>query len=553
MHPRFTLRLPAWLLALSCATLLAACSDSNNDTPATPPADEQPAPPETTPPIEPPVQTGAWTTGDLHAHTLQSADAHGLISLESLLDSGLNRYGLDWIAISNHLRMTAVDHTGSNIAGGPLNFSQTMALHEVPFIQSAQASGQYSGKTIFSSVEWDMPAHEHVNLGLGLNDPLSEKSLLAHQEFNYLFTQDRYSDVSKFDPALVARLGPTRYNRTHEDAMRALAWVRDNHPDSYMLLNHPSRYDANYQIADIREMNDLAPTIMFAIEGMVGNQMEPDRGGYSQTHRTYGGTDYLVAKLGGAWDALLGEGRQMWIVANSDYHFTLSPVSGSLYSSGYAPGEYAKTYLWKDGETTADLLAALRSGRMFGVFGDLIDALDFSAGQGDDTAHMGQSLQVERGTPVDVTIRFRVPETNNYEYPIGSGSTRSMSTSVDHVDLIVGEVTGRAEPGTPAYDNATNASTRVLKRFTRADWTRDEDGYYVIRHTTTANGNMYLRLRGTNLGVNVAGETRDGEPLSDPRIALPDNAHHQARFDAINLRNYSDLWFYSNPVFVSVE
>ncbi len=27
----------------------------------------------------------------------------------------------------------------------------------------------------------------------------------------------------------------------------------------------------------------------------------------------------------------------------------------------------------------------------------------------------------------------------------------------------------------------------------------------------------------------------------------------KARFDAINARNYNDLWFYSNPVFVSVE
>ena len=26
-----------------------------------------------------------------------------------------------------------------------------------------------------------------------------------------------------------------------------------------------------------------------------------------------------------------------------------------------------------------------------------------------------------------------------------------------------------------------------------------------------------------------------------------------ARFNAINGRNYNDLWFYSNPVFVSVQ
>ena len=49
---------------------------------------------------------------------------------------------------------------------------------------------------------------------------------------------------------------------------------------------------------------------MFGFEGMPGNQMEPDRGGLNLTtaeNRTYGGSDYMLAKVGGAWDALLGE------------------------------------------------------------------------------------------------------------------------------------------------------------------------------------------------------------------------------------------------------
>ena len=551
-------RLTALLAALSLAFLLPACGGDSDDDHQEPPAQEETTPPDTTtPPVEEPVaEAGAWSTGDLHAHTLQSPDAHGLISLESLLDTGLERYGLDWIAVSNHLRVTSVDHTGAAIPGGPVNFAQAMIDYEVPFIEAAKASGKYAGKTIFSSVEWDMPAHEHVNLGIGVNNPHSEESLNAMLEFNYLFTKASSSDVTKFDPELVARLGPTRYNNTHEDAIRAMEWVRDNHPDSYMLLNHPSRYTTNYTIADIREMHDTAPTIMFAMEGMVGNQMEPDRGGYAEAYteanlpfRTYGGADYLVAKLGGGWDALLGEGRRIWSVANSDYHFTLSQ---GLYSSGYAPGEYAKTYLWKDGDSMADILEGLRSGRMFGVFGDLIDALDFQVGTGEAVAHMGQELKAAQGDEVEVTIRFRMPDTNNYEYPIGSSSTRGMSAAVDHVDLIVGDVNERAEPGTPGYDASTNPTTKVLARFDRNNWTMDDEGYYVIRHTMTAERNQYLRLRGTNLGVDVAGEMVDGEPLPDERITIP-VTEHQARFDAINMRNYSDLWFYSNPIFVSVQ
>jgi len=33
-------------------------------------------------------------------------------------------------------------------------------------------------------------------------------------------------------------------------------------------------------------------------------------------------------------------------------------------------------------------------------------------------------------------------------------------------------------------------------------------------------------------------------------VDLADNA---ARFNAINAHNYNDLWFYSNPVFVTVK
>ena len=70
--------------------------------------------------------------------------------------------------------------------------------------------------------------------------------------------------------------------------------------------------------------------------------MEPDRGGYAEAYtpaklpnRTYGGVDYLVAQLGGTWDALLGEGRRIWTVADSDFHFRVNATG--QYSSGYAP------------------------------------------------------------------------------------------------------------------------------------------------------------------------------------------------------------------------
>ncbi|MFE3974710.1 MULTISPECIES: hypothetical protein [unclassified Peribacillus] len=62
--------------------------------------------------------------------------------------------------------------------------------------------------------------------------------------------------------------------------------------------------------------------------------------------------------------------------------------------------------------------------------------------------------------------------------------------------------------------------------------------------------NQYFRLRGTNLGANVSGETIDGEPLIDTKTENEDN---ETRFSKINKRNYKDLWFYSYQIFISVE
>ena len=294
-------------LSLACVTLLSACggSDDDDDAPAKPPVVTEP-----TPSPQAPVITGAWSAGDLHVHTIQSDDAQ--TTLETVLDQAFNRYKLDWAALSNHLRMSKRDHTGLDIPGGPVPFSTGMARYEAPFIQQAQAAGRYAGKIIFSSFEWDMPTHDHVNIGIGVNEPMSAKSLRAVAEFEYLYTNKA---ANLFDPQLVADLaGQPRAYSTHADSLAALKWLRDKHPDSYMLLNHPSRYAGKYTIGQLREMHDLAPSIFFAIEGMVGNQMEPDRGGYAEAYtpaklpnRTYGGVDYLVAQLGGTWDALLGE------------------------------------------------------------------------------------------------------------------------------------------------------------------------------------------------------------------------------------------------------
>ncbi|GKS89930.1 S-layer protein [Acidovorax sp. SUPP2539] len=518
--------------------LLAGCGGSGDGTPA--------------------AEQGRWTTGDLHTHTVQSDDSRTTQTLDFLLGKAFTTYRLDWMAVTNHLRSSKYDNA-ANLLPAPKAFAYGMEAYEIPRIQALQASGNYAGKLIFSGFEWDMPTHDHIGVGLFEGSSGSLKpSTSGAKEFQYLFTTGA---ESLFDAADVARWKaqyPQRFNQTADDALKAIAWLKAKYPDtSYALINHPSRNPGKYSIADLRQMNDLAPRIVFAIEGMVGNQLEPDRGGYTsayidanQANRTYGGTDAIVAKLGGVWDALLGEGRRIWNIADSDSHFE---IDSNNNSSGYYPGEYAKNHVWQSSKAEGGiggLVDSLRAGRSFGVFGDLINALDFNVYALSGKGTMGQEIKASAGESVTVRIRFKSPPVNNYQRPVASGNLGNMTPKVDHIDLIAGDVGERAQPGSAAYQQATNPTTRVLRRFTAADWTQDGEGYYTMEIPLTIAKNQYLRLRGTNLGENVAGLTANGEPLADQAVTTSDPAQ---RHDQINDRNYGNLWFYSNPIFVSVR
>jgi hypothetical protein len=540
------------------AIMLTACgggSDGGLSIVGLPVAPAAPVPSPAAPPPPPaPSATpaGRWTVGDLHIHTMQSDDTQQISTLDQVLAKAFDKFGLDWAALSDHLRLSSYDNDGNKLAA-QIPFSLGMAKYQVPRIKALQASGKYADKTIFSSFEWDMPTHDHGNVGIVTDNPMSDAALKAASQFEYLFTNR--------DPALFPADDVTAWNAkdarafsTHEDVLKAIAWLKKNYPDtSYLQINHPSRNPGKYTIAQLREMNDAAPNIVFSLEGMVGNQMEPDRGGYNSTYtpanlpsRTYGGVDYLVAKLGGTWDALLSEGRHIWNVGDSDYHFT---TSQGLYSSGYAPGEYARNHLWGDIKDPKSLLTALRSGKLFAVNGGLINALDFKVQSAKGAGEMGAEVAAKPGEDLKITIRFKSPERNNFEFQLGSGVLANVKPVVDHIDLIAGDVTGPETPGTPGYSRDTNPSTRVLKRFTRSDWTLDAEGYFAVSYMMKAGSNQYFRLRGTNLGTDVPNETAAGEPLFDAQTTGADNV---ARFNAINARNYSDLWFYSNPVFVKV-
>ncbi|WP_155703163.1 S-layer homology domain-containing protein [Paenibacillus psychroresistens] len=505
--------------------------------------------------------TGKWITGEFHAHTFESDDAQS--SLENVLENAFTKYGLDWIATANHLRSSKRDDNGADVPGGPIPFSQGAINYEVPKVKALQAAGNYSDKTIFSGFEWDIPKHDHGAIGILSDTPGSVEALKAANQFEYLFT-NRPENMFDANDVATWNLTDSRItNFDHADSLTGIKWLQKNFADkSYFLVTHPSRGVGKTTIADLRDFNDAAPNINFGFEGMLGNQMEPDRGGYNTTYnianptaddnykyRSFGGSDYMITKVGGVWDALLGEGRNYWNFANSDFHFK---ILGSN-SSGYWPGEYAKNYTWTNGNDMQSVVNGMRSGKSFSVYGDLINALDFNIEGNDGKLEMGAAnpqITVTEGDHLQLTIRFKSPAKNNYEVPVLNGVPANIAPKVDHVDLIAGDVSDeKAVAGTSAYNKDTNDSTSVIATFTSEDWTTDQDGYNVISYDLgAAKKKQYFRLRGTNLGLNVPGETdAEGNPLLDPKTNDSDDT---TRFNNINDRNYKDLWFYSNPIFV---
>ncbi|WP_291652768.1 immunoglobulin-like domain-containing protein [Clostridium sp.] len=501
---------------------------------------------------------GRWMTGEYHVHTVQSNDVSEKdVNIKNILDTGFNKYGYDWLMFADHLRMSPREINGEPVFdsnGEESKEARYKAIEkQLEEIKKLKEEGKYTDKIIYTGFEWDMLGYDHASVGIIEGD--KEVPIDAIKEFEYLFSKD--TNESEFEQEYKDQLGQRLNSDDKENTYKAIDWLKENYPESYVLPNHPSRKNgdkAQMNVEDIRAMNDLAPNIVFGFEGMPGNQMAASNNRAELTD-VYGGTDVMVAQVGGLWDSLLGEGRHFYNFTNSDFHFKVS--TNRKYSSGYWPGEYAKNYTWVDGNDIQAVVDGMRSGKSFSVYGDLINALDFNAESSDKKADMGSDLEVTQGDDYTLTIRFKSPETNNYEAITEHETNVTNKVKVDHIDLIAGDITGKISPNSPDYNKDTNESTKVIARFTEEDWKVDSEGYNVITYQIKdADSSKYYRLRGTNLGTDVEGETENGEPLIDESFdysGTPTAAENEERFNNLNDRNYSDMWFYSNPIFVNVK
>ncbi|MEQ9401758.1 MAG: hypothetical protein RJQ04_21510 [Longimicrobiales bacterium] len=445
-----------------------------------------------------------WLAGDHHIHSRFSVGWDDstdpptpIIAGDAIYPIPTNAeqaraHGLSW--------MVATDH------GGP-NHSRVNLEQAYPELLEAREA--VPEVIQFFGMEFDSPGADHSSMIVPHTHDEAERVHAIESRFS---RNEPWPPDSTWD--------------TEPRMIEALEFMDGMDARPVVIANHPSRSATEigvygyYDPAELRNWNDAAPEVAVGMAGAPGHQavaLDEDgtvtdggpRGGYGRAP-TMGGFDQMTARLGGFWDSMLGEGRRWWITANSDSHIHYTQGGVDFW-----PGEYSKTWVWA--EPTHDaILEGLRRGRVFVALGDLITALDVAVVAGGDTASLGDSVMVAPGASLDVTVRFRDPVGPNHN---------GDDPSVSRVDLIVGEVRG------PVTDRATdtNPTTRVVARFTASDWSTDGEWRTFTHRLGPVDGPLYLRLRGTN--------GQEPEPGPDPRTEDP----------------WTDLWFYSNPVFVGVR
>jgi hypothetical protein len=549
----------------------------------------------------------AWLSGDFHQHTYYT---DGSTPFDFVMEKS-NEYGLDWWTNSEHgggrnrngdgmfwdtlnPPVTILGNVASS--GGHRVMWRWQSLRDFVFPDILRTRDLYPSKRVFSGLEWNVPGHEHCGTAI-VGDDASAISAFEYQ-FDKSDTdtsrngeETRYGTLTKQNgrnPSTQAT--KSSGNERHLDAVAACSWMQKQYDagaidNAWIIFAHieragvfkPGSSDGGYNIEHFRDFNNAAPDVCFGFEGAPGHQVNDFRGfgntvscsaggtcTSSDFGGTYGGVGFYTAKVGGLWDALLGEGRRWFNYANSDYHKHYTNCSDGGCGDDFYPGEYQKTWVRAfdangDGDYSLNEIAdGLRSGNAYFVHGDLIDHLDFTAGNGNKSVPMGGEVH-EQGTikNLTLTIKFKSPAENNCRVD-GQFITRCADSKVDHIDLIAGEITGRVDPKDPSYTNATNASAKVIASFSPKSWQTDKEGYNtIVYHMKDVTKNMYFRLRGTNLACGTTDET-------GPATSLPSADYCAPLADALVTKNtngqidlaqeaWDDLWFYSNPIFVYVK
>jgi hypothetical protein len=314
--------------------------------------------------------------------------------------------------------------------------------------------------------------------------------------------------------------GSGRGTAGHRKTVEAIKWMAASHPNtSYYVPAHLERAgqftpdgDQGYNVEHLRDFNNAGPKIAFGMETQPGHGASANRGEYQVLRNTFpdgvkydsvggttfGGTGVYGGIVGGVWDAMLGEGRNFWFFASSDWHNRGSFGPDDRRSTqDFFPGEYQRNYtLVRNGSDKIRpqmIVDGLRTGNSFATGGQLIDRLGFVAcvGKTDGVvaeiasngaingtamnvsgcATMGEKLAVAAGSDIVVGISVRDPAGPNFSpYTFNNPSLLQIGVTqpinfpvLDHVDLIGGLVTGYKTPGAADYSGEWPRNTAWLQ------------------------------------------------------------------------------------------
>jgi hypothetical protein len=314
--------------------------------------------------------TGVWLKVDTHTHTKFSDGAR-------TVDEVLNRasvYGCDAVAIT--------DHTDLNL--------QTATREYFDAIERARA--KRPNMIVFAGVEWNIPpenGQEHMTI---LVAPELEKQLTAFKE--------RFDDLN-------------RSTRDRKTAAEGLRWLAANATSAdgiapVGVYEHPSRADASSMenVKDIkawRAIND----VVIGFAGAPGHQGNKPIGSYQYKEVPIDRWDPVAARIGDAWDTLLGGGLDIWgAYAPSDFH------SESLTGLGdYWPGQFSETWVYASERSSAGILQALRAGSFFADHGRIVREVELRVNATGLTrpAGAGEVIAVRKDAEVTVDLSLKVP------------------------------------------------------------------------------------------------------------------------------------------------
>jgi hypothetical protein len=592
-----------------------------------------------------------YVAGDMHNH---NTCTDGSVSAGYAIDravgtgtaaAGGQNFNLDWFTLGNHggsgNRDCRFSDTSANIPGDTTTtWNQTLgqtiqgititslqgtpngtganaqmwrwqSIREVEYPIVVSRQKQYK-KVIIEGLEWIVPGHEHTDVAVTTGQFPRQGSGNASSMGEFEFRFDR-ADGDAIGPLNASNTqvwpGKDTVNNSgtagHGKAVAGVTWLQQHHPlTSYAVPTHSERAGAfnpagsnGYNIEHFRDFNNAGPTVAFGIEApghMAQGTVTGGSGSYGTGAvggGTYGLSGIYTAKIGGLWDGLLGEGRNVFIFVSSDWHNRGAGGARDSFTTGdFIPGEYTKLYVPNtEGFRAQSIVDGMRSGNSYSVNADIIgpDLVFRAKAHGDDWKTMGETLVVKPGEKITIEMEMTIPAKNNSPYSFNNPLLQQVGIhqplnkpSLDHVDLITGQITGVIPPGSAGYAipnsagvagaaivyNPTAAISQQIQA-TKMRSDRRKDGSTHLTFTTTftaGNTPSYIRARGTNIPVATPNVTDSaGNPLLDVNNALVSCTDaacptHLASVNGVrkvtyDVQAYSNVWFYANPIFIRPE